>query len=796
MDYKDTAEYLSNFIRCQSVTDSKTMAEGVSEKDYAKVNLFSAIYAGKGDFNKNTLVSFQSANEPITSSLWHKKSRTKPNVEKPELFTFDDALSSIGVLTSCFGDKADVMFAPLESLAKNSAKRLEWMRKTSQVKNPPNNPYQEVVNQLKEKIDDTSVHETISTVFEQVNDIQEMLNTILHDPSDPHSAANGKIKTSASRTKKYVLGNDGLGAVFKLVRSTEWGLLVDADSKWINKTIDKNLHLKPSYSDVTFNPFMHASLTIVNALLAYAFLYPLPDEAFGLNWDGNVWDENDKQRNPYNYKKAIKATKSVSSQDFHNTSWDALLILADRLDSTRNLNSSFVKRLRHAKQIWSRIFQRLNMVSMQVNLPAKRNGYWYLDEGKSQTIEVDVDEAYGDLEKWNIVCDNSCGRDHVALYDSSLNTPIRDGFIEPYRHFSTTLNLNWHVDGDTESVLVGIFSLGTTAAGTAILVKSLNDNFSAFHYPLERGGDHSDDDVQERTYDEVFWTAYSPDYEKLWYADRPGYLATQQGRDTIAWLGLVLQNYCSAYNFSIDTKNDTNTLQFAEVVHDLYTKTHQVIDGLLGESTDDDVSNEDELTFEQKKILQAYREFTSPNMAGFNLYTIGAKLQSLTSLMKRIGLTEGIKSTSDENWGNSIVREQSRYLKKKGPYTEKMENLNQLIANYTGLNLDDPNRDNYQPEPTPKNEKEALENAYQKFVLPYVGGSRTGAWTHKHKILFTIQKILIKLNRMPERSRDEQRLWWKQLMMDQVAFERDNAPSTDKMKVFEKLMESTTDLRF
>ena len=91
--------------------------------------------------------------------------------------------------------------------------------------------------------------------------------------------------------------------------------------------------------------------------------------------------------------------------------------------------------------------------------------------------------------------------------------------------------------------------------------------------------------VPENGYDDVFWTPASADDATLADAAHGHFLAVQQGRDVLAYLGLLLTRYCAEYGFAIDLDNNMNSARFASLCGHLFTEVEASAHELLGLSS-------------------------------------------------------------------------------------------------------------------------------------------------------------------------------------------------------------------
>ena len=280
--------------------------------------------------------------------------------------------------------------------------------KLSEVSNPPPDPFQHVIDDLNAKADTDQVENDINTMFSQIHAIQSLLNEYLASPSqfvptDLKASRGGgplkALKTRPGLTKEYVLDKQqGLGQIFAIEASDTWRKLAGANDEYRHKTIEAELQQNPSYAQATVTAFLHAAVTMITAMQAYAFLYPLPPKAFEPGWDGTNPDGT-----PYNPIQAIQATKGQTPPaNVPINGWDALNTVFDRVNPSGPL--SFLSRLKEIDDIWSSIYARLNMVALQTGLAANRHGYWYLETDKSVSREVSGLDMDNDI-KWDVITD-------------------------------------------------------------------------------------------------------------------------------------------------------------------------------------------------------------------------------------------------------------------------------------------------------------------------------------------------------------------------------------------------------
>jgi hypothetical protein len=570
LTYADCVVLLSTFIRKQNLKAPGEFGSG------AIGHLFDALYREEGDFAESQRSVFPRSEREITESIWYQVAAgAKTPPEEPPPFTFDQVMSAIGTLSFVLGDAGPVAATGvnvLQNIVDNASRRLEWMRSIAQVSNPPDSPYQTVIDQLKAKIDDAQVVQDIESIQENVNKVQSMLNKVLIDPKDVKAAASGRIRTGNSLTKDYVLGSEGLGAVFALIDSEAWGRIQSADGSPAGRTLDAMLHRNPNYAQATVSVYLHVLLTVVNGLLAYAFIYGLPERALHSGWDGT---NDDGSR--YDPLTALVASRTVHSPA--PTAWSVLELLFDRLNpETVDNPASWLGRLKDANSSWSAILARLSDVTLSTGQPAYRNKMWYLEKTKSSTRVITAKDSVV-LHLWDVVTKSACQDGQVAFVDNTLNAAVRDAFVAPYRTFRTHLTQSWAMSDDAVTAI--LYSLTSSVAAavegeTAIQVALWNKDFSSFDYPLVPDGSAS-------LYNDVFWTEASVHDAALKDAATPGFLATSQGRDVCAWLGSVLAVYLAAYRFDVDLTNNTTTVEVSTVVRDLLAGVHLAVARMIGE---------------------------------------------------------------------------------------------------------------------------------------------------------------------------------------------------------------------
>lgn len=581
--YGQAVDLITHFIRDQNINDNFPDG-GIVGK------LFHAMKNGLGDFSDEKRSAFPKHDNPITESIWWEKgTEAKKTPEEPSIFSFENGISALGTLAWALpegGAFASAGVSLVKDLIENTEKRLAWAVKLSQVTNPPANPYDEIVSQVCDKIDDVDVRNDITSVFVEINTIQAMLNQVLLNPKDVTAARTGAIRTDGALDKGYVLGDRGLGATFRLLDSRQWGSLINADQAWIKHPITKSLLSNPEYSDLTLTALAHAATTVVNGLLAYVFLYPLPQEAFSPGWDRKITNAK-KARIPYVPKDALRATAGTTPPtNYPHTAWTALNILESLLDPG-STTPNIATRLAKADAVWQKIFDRLwNYIGFGSFVGRRRSGsssaeggdsgqwMWFRPEDATKMIKVTTDMALGALggvRKWDYVTGMRINQ--IACFDDSLNLEGYDAFLEPYRHFHTTLKLAWIDSGDADSIAKDVASFGATGVATAVRIKELNDSFSSFTYPLVAGGDKHGTGL---TYNDVFWLL--PDgQDGAEFPDKPGFLSTSAGRDLCAYIGFVLNTYMEAYQYKIDMKTGVNLLTFTNALSTTFRGYHTLV---------------------------------------------------------------------------------------------------------------------------------------------------------------------------------------------------------------------------
>jgi VHL beta domain len=571
--YQYNVQLLSNFLRKQ------TIVAPFGSVWAAIPNLFDAIMTEKGDFTAKGTGDFSVATHTIDTAIWYQKADTKLPLPEPSLFTFDNILSVVGMLSFAIPDVGMFAFAgvgALQQVVDNVSRELDEKVKLSEVSNPPPDPFQHVVDALVAKADSDEVKRDINTIFGQIHAVQAVLNEYLLSPSQfvpsDLKASRGRpiraIKTRPGLTREHILdGQQGLGQIFAIEASDTWRKLAGADVAYKDMPLDLGFQQNPYYYQATLTAFLHATVTMLTAMQAYAFLYPLPPKAFEPDWDGTNPDGT-----PYNPIQAIRATKGVApTGNLPKNAWDALNTVFDRVNPSGEL--SFIPRLREVNDIWSIIYTRLSAVALRTGLPANRNGYWYLETDKNLTRQVSGSDLNGmGTDKWDVITEEACSNDQVAFLDWNLTT---EKFIGSYTRFHTHLTQNWQV-GLGNDFTSGFFSTFEIAA-LGPYVQWLNDHFKEHNYPLIKNSG----DAQEPL-NEVFWTAASSNNASLNNANQPGFLSTQQGADVCAWLGFLLSRYCEAYGFDIDLGKDTNTLDFIHLIAKLFYGVYMATGQFLG----------------------------------------------------------------------------------------------------------------------------------------------------------------------------------------------------------------------
>ncbi len=538
--------------------------------------LIDAVQNGLGDFSDAQPKDFPERDTAIEQSLWYRQSKSpdKQLPDEPALFSFDNGISALSTLAWASpegGAAASAGLTAFKDLADNEGKRWAWMSKLAEVSNPPANPYDTVVDKICSKIDNTDIRRDIRAVFVDINTVQAMLNQVLPNPKEARSVRLGAVQAHGLE-KAFILGDRGLGAVFRLLDSAAWGGLLDAQADWVQYTVDARLSVNPSYAEATLSALSHAATTVVNGLLAYIYLYPLPTEAFDGHWDQTVADPKDptgQRRLRYDPDAAVKATKNTTPPAYARyTAWGAVCILHQLIDP-RSKAPNLVSRLKAVNAIWQKICNRLvDNIEFRTHAPAVRNNLWYLDSDQSQSTGITAEQSSDNDRPWRVVCDDLCHDGQVVCTDKLLNAAQADGFLEPYRQFKTALTQSWHaVVVDTSSfssafdsfahLLVPTMAVESVGASLA-KVSSLNSGFDHLEYPLVRGGDHHGTGL---TYDDVFW-ASDAGQEAANDPRLPGFLSTSTGRDVCAYLAFVLNNYLEAYDFKIDRQTGANLLTF------------------------------------------------------------------------------------------------------------------------------------------------------------------------------------------------------------------------------------------
>lgn len=574
--YRHNVQILSNFLRKQKIVAPSGPVRA------AIPNLFEAIMLEQGDFASKGTGGFPFANRTIDTTLWYQKAASKPPLPEAPIFTFDNLMSTLGMLSFAIPDVGMFAYAgvgTLQQVVDNVTKQQDLQMKLSEVSNPPPDPFQHVIDDLKAKADTAQVENDINTLFGQIHAIQAVLNEYLLSPSQfvpsdlkaPRSGGPIKaLKTRPGLTKEHVLDKQqGLGQIFTIEASDTWRKLAGANNEYRNQTIEAELQHNPSYAQATLTAFLHAAVTMLTAMQAYAFLYPLPPKAFEPGWDGKNPDGT-----PYDPIQAIRATKGQTPPaNLPINGWDALNTVFDRVNPSGGL--SFIPRLKEIDEIWRIIYARLSAVALQTGLPAHRNlFYWHLETDKSLNRQVSAIDMNNDT-RWDIITQDVCENNQVAFVDWNLPT---EKFIASYNHFQTHLNAHWEVGTGDSDLSKTLSTLEIAALGSYVLW--LNNNFTDLDYPLVYPP--VGPQIVLPALNEVFWTPASSNDASLNNARQPGFLSTQQGADVCAWLGLILSKYCEAYGFDIDLDKDINTLDFAHLIKSIFYGVYMATGQFLG----------------------------------------------------------------------------------------------------------------------------------------------------------------------------------------------------------------------
>lgn len=595
--YSNCVRRLSNFLRNQDFVSPS------GDTQSAIANLYEAIMLEQGDFGSKGTIDFPAANREISDTIWHRRAaRPTPLPELPT-FSFDNAMSVLGMLSFAIPEIGMFAFAGVgaaQEILGNLGRQADLRVQLAQVSNPPPDPYKQIVDTLTATINTSEVTDDIDTMFGQIHAVQNVLNEYLRGPAQllrtdvgaAQPALLRALKTRPGLTREHVLDErQGLGRIFAIEASDAWSKLAGADAQYRKKPMDHGLRTNPTYAQASLTAFLHACLTMVTAMQAYALLYPLPPKAFEPGWDGKNPDGS-----AYDPIAAIKATRGVPPPaGLPKNAWDALNTIFDRVNPAGRM--SFTNRLREIDEIWGLIYARLNAVTLRTGLPANRDGMWYLESDKDLSRDVSVNDMNGEMDKWAVVSADACEGDQVALLDWNLAS---ESAVDSYTRFHTVLNQEWAStighESDNSDFFRG-FTTGflTVFEGGGLLgyVEWLNEHYDRFEYPIK-----TDSTPVTGALSEVFWTARSTNDASLADARLPGFLSTQQGADTCAWLGLILDKYCAEYGFDLDLDNDTNTLDFARLVakvfNGIYSSTGQFL-GVQVRSVDRDTQTQ--LTF-------------------------------------------------------------------------------------------------------------------------------------------------------------------------------------------------------
>lgn len=568
---------LSNFLRNQD------FVAATGERQTPIANLFEAIMLERGDFGQRGTMEFPVADQPITNAIWYKKAKEPNPLPDIPLFSFDNAMSVLGMLTFALPTVGAVAFAGVgaaQEILANLGRQEDLKVTLAQVSNPPPDPFKQVVDTLTATINTSAVTDDIDTMFGHIHAVQNVLNEYLVSPSQVLKAGAdvpiAGLRTRPGLTREHVLDeHQGLGRIFAIEASDAWAKIAGADAQFRKKPMPHGLRTNPTYAQASLTAFLHACLTMVTAMQAYALLYPLPPKAFEPGWDGRNPDGSS-----YDPAAAIAATRGVAPPaGLPKNAWDALNTLYDRVNPAGRM--SFTHRLKEIDEIWALIYTRLGSVSLQTGLPANRNGMWYLEADRNGQRDVSVNDMNGEMDKWAVVSAGTCGDNQVALLDWSLPA---ESAISGFTRFHTVLNQEWSTTighpSDNNDFFRGVSTgLLTVFEGGGLLgyVEWLNEHYDYFEYPIK-----TDSTPFTGALSEVFWAPPSADDASLADARQPGFLATQQGADTVAWLGHVLDKYCAEFGFDVDLDHDTNSVDFARLVGRVFAGIHRSACRTLG----------------------------------------------------------------------------------------------------------------------------------------------------------------------------------------------------------------------
>jgi hypothetical protein len=610
---KEGLEYLDN-DDINKVKDQ--LASQPEEKDSPIDNLFKALYQKKdnSDFSDNYIGSDafkEKYRTTISNAIWYNKApqKTQPkDSQDVSILSADDLLDLFSTLSWAVPEAGPFLSAGctiikhmkdnMEKKQKLYDEEIKQKEENKEAKNPTTDGYTLVVKQIKDYMQKHEISTENRILFA---DLESLKDSILKIGLSPIGSGDGetdiplKLKKEINELRQDTLLNRDfwlrqIGKVFDIVESSELQEIVFANSKFLDNEMEVNLYSKPTFKMVVFEAFIHVSLTIVTALLAYAYLYVLPDEAFtNKDWDKSKFDID----------KALKTTdkNNLDGQNRKTASY-ALRLLHQQLER-------YIERLKDASDIWRQIFERLKKVSFDCEQPAERNSLWYLEKSKQLTVNI-VHLKENDLSTGSIndlFTSRTCEDNQIVCLDDTLiNSDGHDLFLEGYFNFNTKLSITWETGSldelkdkvaqswpnylfEAEQFVVSPQTFLSSSELGNDVTKLLYSKLSTVReviYP-RRKDQEGNGDVPRC---DVFWTE-GFEKEKISSfrnACLPGFLQTQQGRDIIAWLALILNQYSEEYHFTLNLETQLSTVHIANRLLKVYENFNDGVKRIFAEA--------------------------------------------------------------------------------------------------------------------------------------------------------------------------------------------------------------------
>jgi hypothetical protein len=351
-----------------------------------------------------------------------------------------------------------------------------------------------------------------------------------------------------------------LGLVFDIIDSVDFSKLVYGDGL-DSKVSSLGLAMNPTLAMYVNSSVISVVNTVIQGLFLYYHVSILPDAYF---------TGQRAQLADFNLDIALRARWNATTGDGRAAS-DCITLLRDNLDPDTGMWTALVDPVSGPSALaHQRIAKRLNTIELNYHQPAERDGLVFLQDDLIiqppwQLTQSEVSEGSAAVYQRAV---SVCEDDQTELVDSPS---LSDAWASRYAKFSTRMTIHTQ---QPDLIAEGALTAGDIIlGGIPLLISGLPKVWKVGPMDgvsLDFPGNPSDNTYPVGSYPQLCWSVGAS------YEVEQSY---------IAWRGLVLAQYCAAYNYTINVERERTSYAISQMNRQAWVCLHGMADHIVARAT-------------------------------------------------------------------------------------------------------------------------------------------------------------------------------------------------------------------